>query len=97
MDEDIRFGIGVSTLICAVGYVISGLPALLACVAFCSIPWVYEVREKRKPPIKLGTCVVCGQNIRISNRMTSGERKICHLCIDKIFKNSTNPEIYISQ
>lgn len=37
MDEDIRFGIGVTTLICSFRYVIGGLPTLLALLAFSSI------------------------------------------------------------
>lgn len=98
MDEDIQFGIGITTLIFSVGYVIGGLPALLASLAFSSIPWVYEIRNRiRNPSIRLETCVLCGQKFRITNKMTSGERKICHLCINKIFKYSkTNPEIYTS-
>lgn len=87
MDKDIGFGIGVTTLICSVGYVIGGLPALLASLAFSSIPWVYEIRNRiRNPSIILETCVLCGRKFRITNTMTSGERKICHLCINKIFK-----------
>ncbi|KAF5036118.1 hypothetical protein DSECCO2_578400 [anaerobic digester metagenome] len=94
MDEDLKFGMGVTGLISSVGYVLGDIGGLLASLAFCSIPWAYEIRDRRKnPPIRLGTCVMCNQKYRISDKMTSGERKICHLCINKIFQYSkTEPD-----
>jgi len=94
MDEELKFGIGVTGLICSVGYVIGDVGGLIASLTFCSIPWAYEIRNKRKnPPIKLGECVVCSQKFCINDKMTSGERKICHLCINKIFQYSkTEPD-----
>ncbi|MCE5213408.1 MAG: hypothetical protein LLF83_01635 [Methanobacterium sp.] len=94
MDETMRFGLGATGLICSVGYILGDIGGLLASLAFCSIPWGYEIRDRRKNPlIKLGTCIVCGQKFRISDKMTSGERKICHLCINKIFQYSkTEPD-----
>jgi hypothetical protein len=94
MDDDLKFGIVVTGLVCSVGYVLGDIGGLLASLAFCSIPWAHEIRDRRRnPPIKLGTCVVCGTKFRISSKMTSGERKICHLCINKIFQYSkTEPD-----
>ena len=94
MDKDLKFGIGVTGLICSVGYVLGDIGGLLASLAFCTILWACEIRDRRKtPPIKLGTCVICGNKFRISSKMTSGERKICHLCINKIFQYSkTDPD-----
>lgn len=93
MDEDLRFGIGVTTLICSVGYVIGELPALLACVAFCSIPWVLEIKNRRKnPKIQLIKCDLCGYRFKIRNKVMEYEYRIlgniCPICIEKIFKHT---------
>ena len=94
MDEDIKFGIGITGLIVSISFVIGDVGGLIASLAFCSIPWAYEVKGRlNSPPMKLKTCVVCGQKFRINDKMTSGERKVCHLCIEEIFKYSkTVPE-----
>lgn len=95
MDEDLKFGIGLTGLVCSVGYVLGDIGGLLASLAFCSIPWAYEIKDRRiKPPLVIGTCVMCGHKFRIRTKMTSGERKICNLCINKIFRYSkTIPEM----
>lgn len=98
MDENISFGIGVTGLIVIISFAIGDIGGLIASLAFCSIPWAYELKERlNSPPMKLKTCVVCGQKYRINNKMTSGERKICNLCIEEIFKYSKSvPEVNTS-
>jgi hypothetical protein len=93
--DDLKFGIGVTGIIVSISFVIGDIGGLIASLAFCSIPWAYEIKGRlNSPPMRLKTCVLCGKKFRINNRMTSGERKICNLCIDEIFKYSkTVPEM----
>ena len=85
--DDLKFGLGFTCLILFSSWTIGGYAALLPSIVLCFIPLIYEIKEKlRFPSMNLGTCVVCGQKYRINDKMTSGERKICHLCINKIFK-----------
>lgn len=92
MDEDMRFGLGVTGLVCGIGYVIGGIPALIACSAFLSIPWAYEIKERlHSPPMKLETCQLCGRKFRIRNKIMEWEYRtigLCGLCINSIFKTS---------
>lgn len=102
MEEDIRFGIGVTGLICSVGYVIGGFPAILACAAFCAIPWFFEIRERmRNEYLELETCQLCGSKFRIKNKTMEFEYRtvgLCPLCIDKIFQYSKSvPENHLER
>ncbi|MDP3034236.1 MAG: hypothetical protein Q8M97_03885 [Methanobacteriaceae archaeon] len=81
--------LGLTGIVCSVGYILGDINGLLASLTFCSIPWAYEIQERRiKPLLVIGTCVICGHKFRIRTKMTSGERKICNLCINKIFRYS---------
>lgn len=92
MDEDLKFGIGVTGLICSIGYIIGGFPAILACATFCAIPWLFQIRERiRNEPLQLETCQLCGSKFRIKNKMMAWEYKtigLCPLCINHIFQMS---------
>ena len=52
MDEDIRFGIGVTGLIVSISFVIGDIGGLIASLAFCSIPWAYEIKRIKFPTNK---------------------------------------------
>lgn len=98
MDEDLKFGIGVTGLICSVGYVLGDIGGLLASLAFCSIPWAYEIRERRRTPeIEIITCDLCNCKYKIKNKMMEYEHRtlgnICPMCINSMFQYSkTEPE-----
>jgi hypothetical protein len=92
MDEDIRFGIGVTGLIVSISFVIGDIGGLIASLAFCSIPWAYEIKERlNSPPIRLETCQLCGHKFRIRNKVMEWEYRtigLCDLCINSIFQYS---------
>lgn len=103
MDEDLTFGIGVTGLICSVGYVLGDIGGLLASLTFCSILWGYEIRDRRKnPEIEIITCELCGSKFKIKNKIMEYEHRtlgnICPLCINKIFQHSkTEPDEEIEE
>jgi hypothetical protein len=91
MDEDIRFGIGVTGLIVSISYVLGDIGGLIASLAFCSIPWACEIRDRRNnQDIEIITCELCGSNFKINNKIAEYEHRtlgnICPMCIEKIFK-----------
>lgn len=93
MDEELKFGIGVTGLIVSISFVIGDIGGLIASLAFCSIPWVYEISERRKyPEINILKCELCGSNFKINNKMEEYEHRtlgnICPLCLDSIFQCS---------
>lgn len=100
MDENISFGIGMTGIICSVGYLIGGSAALLTCLAFCAIPWFFEIRERmRNEHLELETCQLCGSKFRIKNKTMEFEYRtvgLCPLCIDQIFQMSKSvPETHL--
>lgn len=90
MDEDIRFGIGITGLIISISFVVGDVGGLIASIAFCSIPWAYEIKERlNSPPMRLETCQLCGCKFRIRNKTMEWEYRtigLCGLCIDSIFQ-----------
>ena len=93
--DNLKFGLGFTALLCSAASIIGGISALIPCIVFCAIPIVSEIRERQKSEhLEFGICVLCGQKFRINDKMTSGERRICNLCINEIFKYSkTVPEL----
>ncbi|AXV40401.1 hypothetical protein [Methanobacterium sp. BAmetb5] len=97
MDEDIRFGIGLTGLIVSISFVIGDIGGLIASLAFCSIPWAYEIKERfHSSPMRLETCQLCGNKFRIRNKTMEWEYRtigLCPICLDSIFQYSkTVPE-----
>jgi hypothetical protein len=92
MDENIRFGIGLTGIICSISFFIGDIGGLIASLAFCSIPWAYEIKERlNSTPMKLETCQLCGRKFRIRNKTIEWEYRtigLCGLCINSIFKTS---------
>lgn len=93
MDEDLKFGIVGTVTICSVGYVLGGIGGLLASLAFCSIPWAYEIRDMRRTPeIEILKCELCDCKFKIKNKMMEYEHRklgnICPLCLNSIFQYS---------
>jgi len=96
--DDLKFGLGFSTMICGLGWLIGGINALLPCVVFCAIPIVSEIKGRlQEPPMKLETCQLCGNQFRIRNKTMEFEYRtvgLCPLCLDSIFQYSeTIPEM----
>lgn len=90
MNESIKTGIGITSLICAAGYIMGGITALLPCIIFCGILWILELKERRLP-LQVKKCEHCGTKVRIRDKKTEWQHKtvgLCPLCIDKIFKYS---------
>lgn len=85
----------MTVIICCTGVALGGINALLACVAFCSIPWAYEIKERLyAPPMKLETCNLCGSKFKIRNKTMEFEYRtvgLCPLCLDSIFKVVYSP------
>lgn len=95
--DDLKFGLGFSTLICGVGWIIGGTSALIPCIVFCTIPIVSEIKERLKnKPLEYETCQLCGSKFRIRNKTMEWEYRtvgLCPLCLDSIFQYSkTVPE-----
>lgn len=92
MEEDLKFGIGVTGIVCSISFVIGDVGGLIASLAFCSIPWAYEIKERlHSPPMKLETCQLCGRKFRIRNKIMEWEYRtigLCGLCINSIFQSS---------
>lgn len=90
--DDLKFGLGFSTLICGVGWMIGGISALIPCIAFCAIPIVSEIRKRLKSEdVELATCQLCGSSFRIRNKTMEWEYRtigLCPLCLDSIFQYS---------
>lgn len=90
MDENTRFGLGVTGLICSIGYVIGDICGLIASIAFCTIPWIYELRNRNKnEEFEVVTCKLCGSKFRLRNKIMVWEYEtigLCPLCINKIFQ-----------
>lgn len=99
--DDLKFGLGFSTMICGLGCLIRGINALLPCIVFCAIPIVSEIKVRlQEPPMKLETCQLCGNQFRIRDETMEFEYHtvgLCPLCLDSIFQYSkTVPEMDIS-
>jgi len=98
MDEDLKFGIGLTGLVCSVGYVIGGINALIPCIVFCAIPIVSEMRERlNNEHLELETCQLCGSKFKIRNKTMEFEYRtvgLCQICLESIFQYSkTVPEM----
>lgn len=98
MDEDLKFGIGLTGLVCSVGYVIGGSTGLIPCIVFCAIPWFFEIRERmQNKHLELETCQLCGSKFKIKNNVMEWEYRtvgLCPVCLDSIFRFSkTIPEM----
>lgn len=84
MDEELRTGLGLTGIVCCVGYLIGGLPALLPSICLCGLLWIWELRSWNK-------CKVCERRFKASSRLTNWQYKtigLCPECIESIFKYS---------
>lgn len=91
MDEELKFGIGVTGLIVSISFAIGDIGGLIASLVFCSIPWACEIRDRRKSQdIEIITCDLCLSKFKIRNKIMEYEYRtlgnICPMCIEKIFK-----------
>lgn len=95
--DNLKFGLGYTTLVCSAGWIIGGISALIPCIVFCAIPIVSEIRERQKNEhLEFETCQLCGSHFRIRNKTIKWEYRtvgLCPLCLDSIFQYSkTVPE-----
>lgn len=92
MDEDLKFGIGLTTFICGIGWLIGGINALIPCIVFCAIPIVSEIKERlNNEHLELETCQLCGSKFKIRNKVMEWEYRtvgLCPACLDSIFRCS---------